>query len=84
MASTNPSPRSRQRATTQTIEQIEAQAEAIRQAEADVMADLAAWLRDRAVELPVESKLPMQFALMANDLELFSGGDTGCRSSRLA
>lgn len=76
MSTSKPNPRPRRRATTQTIEQIEAQAAAIEHAECAVMQDLAAWLRERAVELPVESKLPMRFAKAANDIELFTGGSS--------
>jgi hypothetical protein len=76
MASSKPNPRSGDRATTQTIDQIEAQAAAIEHAECAVMQDLAAWLRERAVELPVESKLPMRFAKAAKDIELFTGGSS--------
>jgi hypothetical protein len=63
----------RTRPTTQTIDQIEARAAEITQAERDVMNDLAEWLRAAAVELPVESKLPVTFARVANDIELFTG-----------
>ena len=47
MSTSKRNPRPRQRATTQTIEQIEARAAEIEQAERDVMLDLAEWLRAR-------------------------------------
>jgi hypothetical protein len=73
MATSKPNPRPRKRATTQTIDEIEAQAAAILQQERDVMNDLAAWLRAAAVELPVESKIPVKFAKVANSIELYTG-----------
>jgi hypothetical protein len=73
MQQDQPNPRPGRRATTQTIEQIEAQAEAVRQAEEDVMVDLAAWLRAAAVELPVESKLPVKLAKTASNIDLYTG-----------
>lgn len=71
----HPKPRPRRRATTQTIEEIEARAAEILQAERDVLADLAEWLRAAAVELPVESKLPIRMAKAANNADLFTRGD---------
>jgi hypothetical protein len=56
----------------QTIEDIERQAEAIRQAEADTMARLAAFLRELAVALPPESKLPVRLAKAAKGADLFA------------
>jgi hypothetical protein len=59
------------RSTTQTIAQIEARAAEVREAERDALFDLAEFLRALAVELPVESKLPLKFAESAKALELF-------------
>lgn len=61
------------RVTTQTIAEIEAQAEAIRWAEETAMVDLAAWLRETAVTLPAESKLPIRFAKAAKTIEYYTG-----------
>src|SRR4051794_38449787 len=75
MATSNsgkPTPARARRATTQTIEQIEARAAAIDEAERDSLRRLAAFLRDLAVELPVESKLPLQCADAAKTLDQFA------------
>lgn len=66
-----PTPARARRQTTQTIEQIEARAAEIVEAERTAMRELAAFLRNRAVELPVESKLPLRFAESAQTLDLF-------------
>jgi hypothetical protein len=55
----------------QTIEEIEARADAIKQAENEAMSALAAFLRDLAVTLPPESKLPVRFAEAAKSIDLF-------------
>lgn len=60
------------RATTQTIEQIEARLIEVRGADRDAMQQIANLLRELAVTLPVESKLPLRFAESAKTLDLFS------------
>jgi hypothetical protein len=76
MSQHQPNPRRGRRATTQTIEQIDAEAAAIRQAEEDVMVALAGYLRDLAVQLPVESKLPVVFAKTAKAIGLYTGRES--------
>jgi hypothetical protein len=49
-------------AAVQTIEQIESRAREIRRAERDAMRGLSEYLRELAVTLPPESKLPLHFA----------------------
>src|SRR4051794_26072319 len=67
-----PTPARARRQSTQTIEQIEARAAEINEVERCALRELAAFLRDRAVELPVESKLPLRFAESAKTLDLFA------------
>ena len=69
---------------TQTIDQIEARAAAIDRAERDALARLAAFLRDLAVELPVESKLPVEFAKSAKTLGLWRDGGRAAVGYRCA
>lgn len=61
-------------AVTQTIDQIEARAAEIAEAERSALRDLAEWLRAVAVELPAESKLPLRFSESARTLDLWSTG----------
>lgn len=62
------------RATTQTIAELEERANAIREANRDAMHQIAVLLRDLAVTLPAESKLPLQFAETAKKIDLFNDG----------
>lgn len=55
-----------------TIEQIEQRAAEIHRAECDALRSIAAFLREQAVNLPVESRLPLDFAEAANTLDTFS------------
>jgi SOS response regulatory protein OraA/RecX len=59
----------------QTIEQIEAHAAAVLEEERQALRALAACMRELAVRLPVESKLPVRMAKAARSADLFSGGD---------
>lgn len=58
----------------QTIEQIEARDAEVRTAERDAMSQLAELLRELAVELPPESRLPIRFAKTANYIDIFTTG----------
>ncbi len=60
--------------TPRTIEEIEAQAERVTEAERDAMRRLAAFLRELAVELPAESKAPVRLAKVAKKLDIFIDG----------
>jgi hypothetical protein len=53
-------------------EEIEAHAEEIKRAEGEAMRKIAALMRDLAVELPHESKLPVRFADTANRIDRFA------------
>jgi hypothetical protein len=64
-------PTSERAAPVQTIEDIERRAEEIKDAELDTLARLAAFIRELAVELPPESRMPLIFAKTANDLDTY-------------
>ncbi len=59
---------------TLTIEEIEAQAERVTEAERDAMRRLAVFLREIAVELPAESKAPVRLAKVAKSIDLYTTG----------
>jgi hypothetical protein len=58
----------------QTIDQIEARAVEVKEAERDAMRRLAEALREIAVELPPESTLPIRLAKAAKTIDLFQLG----------
>lgn len=62
------------RATTQTIEQLEARIVEVREADRDAMQQIAELLRELAVTLPAESKLPLRFAKAAKSIDAYTGG----------
>ena len=57
-----------------TIDEIEARAAEVLEAERDGMRRLAEFLRELAVELPPESGLPLKLAKAAKTIELFERG----------
>lgn len=76
MAAVEPkrTPARTQSATTQTIEQIEARLVEVREADRDAMQRIADLLRELAVTLPIESKLPLRFAKAAKSIDAYTGG----------
>lgn len=66
----------RARRATQTIDEIEARAAEIVEAERASLQRLAAFLRNEAVELPVESKMPLRLAKAAKTVSLFVDGSS--------
>lgn len=60
----------------QTIEQIEARERDLRRDESLALRSLAAFLRELAVHLPVESRLPARFAKAAKNADMFAGADS--------
>lgn len=65
-----------------TIEDLEAQAAAVTEAEREAMRRLAAFLRELAIELPAESRIPVRMAKAAKNLDVFTNatepGHWGC------
>jgi hypothetical protein len=57
-----------------TIEEIEARAAEVLEADRDAMRRLAEFLRELAVELPAESSLPLNLAKAAKTIDLFQRG----------
>jgi hypothetical protein len=67
--------------TPRTIEEIEQRAALIHRSERDAFDRLAAFLRELAVELPPESRLPIRFAEAANRITQLH--DTGALAARI-
>lgn len=67
----------RARRATQTIDELEARAAEIAEAEREAVCQVAELLRELAVTLPVESELPMRFAKTARMIGDRRAGDVG-------